>query len=273
MRNKKAIIGALIAPALALTGGVAYASTTSGGPATVTRPAVTATVRPHSQQVTVAGHATTVATAGGAAMPAVAGAATATSGSPPSTRPPGTQPTGTAAARPATDATRDTRVPGSPAATGTRARGVTAATAGTTGPAAAETAGDRRPARHRDGRPAHGGAAPPRGGRPPVRRAAVPTSLRLAGVFRPPDACRPSPVALSALPGGDRGQTVLCAAGVQHRLIASGQRARWASGRRRRWPGRGSAAGRQRLRLRLGATRAIGAAGVPASTPQVVAGR
>lgn len=50
MRNKKAIIGALIAPALALTGGVAYASTASGSPATVTRPAVTATVGPHSQQ-------------------------------------------------------------------------------------------------------------------------------------------------------------------------------------------------------------------------------
>jgi hypothetical protein len=48
MRNKKAIFaGALMVPALALTGGAAYATTT-GGPATPAQPAVTATVQPTS---------------------------------------------------------------------------------------------------------------------------------------------------------------------------------------------------------------------------------
>ena len=52
MRNKKAIIGAaLIAPALALTGGLAYASTTSG-PATATQPTVTTTAQPGGQHPT-----------------------------------------------------------------------------------------------------------------------------------------------------------------------------------------------------------------------------
>lgn len=47
MRNKKALFaGALMVPALALTGGVAYATT--GGPATPARTAVTATVQPNS---------------------------------------------------------------------------------------------------------------------------------------------------------------------------------------------------------------------------------
>ena len=49
MRNKKAIFaGALMVPALALTGGIAYASTT-GGPPTPARTAVTTTVQPTSQ--------------------------------------------------------------------------------------------------------------------------------------------------------------------------------------------------------------------------------
>ena len=51
MRNKKPIItAALIAPMLALTGGYAYASTTTSGshPAPV-RPAATSTAAPHSQ--------------------------------------------------------------------------------------------------------------------------------------------------------------------------------------------------------------------------------
>lgn len=48
MRNKKAIFaGALMVPALALTGGIAYATTT-GSPATQARPAATATVQPSS---------------------------------------------------------------------------------------------------------------------------------------------------------------------------------------------------------------------------------
>jgi len=51
MRNKKAIFaGALMVPALALTGGVAYASTTGSHP-TPARPAVT-TVQTHSQHPT-----------------------------------------------------------------------------------------------------------------------------------------------------------------------------------------------------------------------------
>lgn len=51
MRNKKAIFaGALMVPALALTGGIAYASTT-GSPAAV-RTAVTSTVQPNSQHTT-----------------------------------------------------------------------------------------------------------------------------------------------------------------------------------------------------------------------------
>jgi hypothetical protein len=51
MRNKKAIFaGALMVPALALTGGVAYASTTGSHP-TPARPAVT-TVQAHSQHPT-----------------------------------------------------------------------------------------------------------------------------------------------------------------------------------------------------------------------------
>ena len=50
MRNKKAIFaGALMVPALALTGGLAYASTTPGSPPAVTRTAVTSTVQPGTQ--------------------------------------------------------------------------------------------------------------------------------------------------------------------------------------------------------------------------------
>jgi hypothetical protein len=49
MRNKKALAaGALMVPALALTGGIAYASTTTSDPAP-TRTAVTATVQAHGQ--------------------------------------------------------------------------------------------------------------------------------------------------------------------------------------------------------------------------------
>jgi hypothetical protein len=49
MRNKKAVFaGALMVPALALTGGIAYASTT-GSPVTATRTAVTSTVTPNGQ--------------------------------------------------------------------------------------------------------------------------------------------------------------------------------------------------------------------------------
>jgi hypothetical protein len=52
MRNKKAIVaGALMVPALALTGGAAYASTTGSHP-TPARPAVTTTVQAHSQHPT-----------------------------------------------------------------------------------------------------------------------------------------------------------------------------------------------------------------------------
>jgi hypothetical protein len=52
MRNKKAIFaGALMVPALALTGGAAYAGTTGSHP-TPTRPAVTTTVQAHSQHPT-----------------------------------------------------------------------------------------------------------------------------------------------------------------------------------------------------------------------------
>ncbi len=51
MRNKKAIVaGALMAPALALTGGIAYASGTGNHPAPA-RPAVT-TVQAHGQHPT-----------------------------------------------------------------------------------------------------------------------------------------------------------------------------------------------------------------------------
>jgi hypothetical protein len=53
MRNIKAILaGALIAPALALTGGLAYASTTSGNSPAPARPAATATAQAHSQHIT-----------------------------------------------------------------------------------------------------------------------------------------------------------------------------------------------------------------------------
>ncbi len=49
MRNKKAVItGALIAPVLALTSGIAYASTSSGTAPAVTRPAVTTTLQAHT---------------------------------------------------------------------------------------------------------------------------------------------------------------------------------------------------------------------------------
>ncbi len=52
MRNKKALAaGALMVPALALTGGIAYASTT-GSPVTATRTAVTSTVAPNGQHAT-----------------------------------------------------------------------------------------------------------------------------------------------------------------------------------------------------------------------------
>lgn len=50
MRNKKPIItAALLAPILALGGGAAYASSTSGSHPAPTRPAVTTTVQGHSQ--------------------------------------------------------------------------------------------------------------------------------------------------------------------------------------------------------------------------------
>lgn len=50
MRNKKSIIAAaLIAPTLALGGGIAYASTTSGSTPAPARPTVTSAVHPKSQ--------------------------------------------------------------------------------------------------------------------------------------------------------------------------------------------------------------------------------
>ena len=53
MRNTKAVIaGALIAPALALTGGMAYASTSAGSTPATPRPAVTTTVQAHTQHTT-----------------------------------------------------------------------------------------------------------------------------------------------------------------------------------------------------------------------------
>lgn len=52
MMNKRSMLaGALLAPALALTGGIAYASSTGGGPAPA-RPTVTQTARTHGQPAT-----------------------------------------------------------------------------------------------------------------------------------------------------------------------------------------------------------------------------
>lgn len=57
MRTNKAILaGALIAPMLALGGGLAYASTSSGSPPPATRTAVTSTVQTHYQHTTSQPH-------------------------------------------------------------------------------------------------------------------------------------------------------------------------------------------------------------------------
>ncbi|HEY5988269.1 MAG TPA: hypothetical protein VIV12_18115 [Streptosporangiaceae bacterium] len=57
MRNIKAtVLGALLAPALALTGGLAYASATSGSHHAVTRPAAASTVQAHSQHTRAQAH-------------------------------------------------------------------------------------------------------------------------------------------------------------------------------------------------------------------------
>lgn len=57
MRTNKAILaGALIAPMLALGGGLAYATTTSGSPPPATRTAVTSTVQTQHQNTSQAHH-------------------------------------------------------------------------------------------------------------------------------------------------------------------------------------------------------------------------
>jgi hypothetical protein len=136
MRTNKAIItSALVVPLLAASGGIAYASTTPGGPAP--RPGLPSPPRsrPASQQ-SARCTATTTATGrtSGATSPA-----TTTSSQPPSSRPPGSRQPGTAvtatmtATRAATR--RATRATGSTATAPSRAATADTAATGTSMPA------------------------------------------------------------------------------------------------------------------------------------------